>query len=178
MSGWLHKDSHLSWRWTHLNTTSSFMIGRCRTCQARESTERRHGLPSGPRPSTFGTTARCLAPRLQPGRTAALSTPATTASAAQTCTGSTPQLPSGCLYRLSSVPGAAQPSSTMTGLVWSKARAIGASGVSCRGRLNSEKNRSGLRRGPIRRPGTLNLTRGGRPGLRPRTASAAAASRH
>lgn len=53
------------WRWTHLDTTSSFMIGRCRTCQASKSTERGHERLSGPKSTTFGTIARCLAPNFE-----------------------------------------------------------------------------------------------------------------
>lgn len=32
----------------YLDTASSFMIGRCRTCQARKSTEPEYGMTSGP----------------------------------------------------------------------------------------------------------------------------------
>lgn len=41
------------------------MIGRCRTCQASKNTELGEPLSSGPRASTLGTIARCLASRLE-----------------------------------------------------------------------------------------------------------------
>lgn len=48
--GWLRKDNDPTRvRHTHLDTAASFMIGRCRTCQARKSTETGVRTISGPK---------------------------------------------------------------------------------------------------------------------------------
>lgn len=46
--GGLRRDTDLTGV-EYIDTASSFMIGRCRTCQARKSTEPEYGMTSGPK---------------------------------------------------------------------------------------------------------------------------------